>query len=212
MTVAVGIRVVAEDDASALAEVLGRNRTFLAPWDPVRDDAYFTVDGQRDLLASSLRRHRHGLDWPGVITVDAAPVGRVNLNNVIRGAFCSADLGYWVDQARSGCGVATAAVGAVVRLAFTELDLHRVQAGTLLHNRGSQKVLERNGFMPIGVAPRYLHIAGRWQDHLLFQRLADDPSNRPTPSEPSLSRFHRRSRSGGQSSRLRCSSPISPYG
>jgi ribosomal-protein-alanine N-acetyltransferase len=172
---AVGIRVVAEDDAAALAEVLGRNRAFLAPWDPVRDDTYFTVDGQRDAMAQSLRRHRHGLDWPGVITVDGAPVGRVNLNNVIRGAFCSADLGYWVDQAHNGSGVATAAVGAVVRLAFTELDLHRVQAGTLLHNHGSQKVLERNGFTPIGVAPRYLQIAGRWQDHLLFQRLADDP-------------------------------------
>jgi [ribosomal protein S5]-alanine N-acetyltransferase len=176
---AVGIRVVAEDDASTLAELLTRNRTFLAPWDPVRDDAYFTVDGQRDLLTRSLRRLRSGIDWPGVITVDGAPVGRVNLNNVIRGAFCSADLGYWVDQAHNGCGVATAAVGAVVRLAFTELDLHRVQAGTLLHNRGSQKVLERNRFSRIGVAPRYLNIAGRWQDHLLFQRLADAPGNVP---------------------------------
>ena len=176
---AVGIRVVTEDDASTLAELLTGNRTFLAPWDPVRDDAYFTVDGQRDLLARSLRRLRSGIDWPGVITADGAPVGRVNLNNVIRGAFCSADLGYWVDQAHNGRGVATAAVGAVVQLAFTELGLHRVQAGTLLHNRGSQKVLERNGFTPIGVAPRYLNIAGRWQDHLLFQRLADDPRDVP---------------------------------
>ena len=176
---AVGIRVVTEDDASTLAELLTGNRTFLAPWDPVRDDAYFTVDGQRDLLARSLRRLRSGIDWPGVITVDGAPVGRVNLNNVIRGAFCSADLGYWVDQAHNGRGVATAAVGAVVQLAFTELGLHRVQAGTLLHNRGSQKVLKRNGFTPIGVAPRYLNIAGRWQDHLLFQRLADDPRDVP---------------------------------
>ena len=176
---AVGIRVVTEDDASTLAELVTGNRTFLAPWDPVRDDAYFTVDGQRDLLARSLRRLRSGIDWPGVITVDGAPVGRVNLNNVIRGAFCSADLGYWVDQAHNGRGVATAAVGAVVQLAFTELGLHRVQAGTLLHNRGSQKVLERNGFTPIGVAPRYLNIAGRWQDHLLFQRLADDPRDVP---------------------------------
>ena len=170
---AVGIRVVDTDDAEAFAELLSRNRTFLAPWDPVRDDAYFTADGQRTLLARSRRRLRSDTDWPGVITVDDAPVGRVNLNNLIRGAFCSADLGYWVDQAHNGCGVATAAVGAVLQLAFTELDLHRVQAGTLLHNRGSQKVLERNGFTPIGVAPRYLNIAGRWQDHLLFQRLAD---------------------------------------
>jgi ribosomal-protein-alanine N-acetyltransferase len=55
-----------------------------------------------------------------------------------------------------------------------EAGLHRLQAGTLLHNAASQTVLRRNGFTPIGVAPRYLRIAGRWQDHLLFQLLADE--------------------------------------
>jgi ribosomal-protein-alanine N-acetyltransferase len=174
---AVVIRVVSADDAEAFADLLNRNRVFLAPWDPVRDEAYFTVEGQRTLLTRSLRRLGQGLDWPGVITVDDVPVGRVNLNNLIRGAFCSADLGYWVDQAHNGRGVATAAVAALVQLAFTELGLHRIQAGTLLHNRGSQRVLERNGFRSIGMAPRYLQIAGRWQDHLLFQRLADDPGD-----------------------------------
>jgi len=29
-----------------------------------------------------------------------------------------------------------------------------------------------NGFTLIGLAPSYLEIAGRWQDHLLFQRVA----------------------------------------
>ena len=135
--------------------MLTRNRAFLAPWDPIREDAYFTAEGQRTLLAQALRRHEQGIDWPGVITVDDEPVGRVNLNNVVLGAFCSADLGYWVDEAHNGRGIATAAVAAVVRIAFTELGLHRVQAGTLLHNLGSQRVLERNGFTPIGVAPRY---------------------------------------------------------
>jgi ribosomal-protein-alanine N-acetyltransferase len=38
-------------------------------------------------------------------------------------------------------------------------------------------VLRRSGFTPIGVAPRYLRIAGEWQDHLLFQ-LLDEPGMR----------------------------------
>lgn len=171
----VGIRMVREEDAEALAGLLVRNRDFLAPWDPVRSDAYFTVDGQRTLLVQALKRYRQGLDWPGMITIDDVPVGRVNLNNVVLGAFCSTDLGYWVDSAHNGRGVATAAVAAAVRVAFDDLGLHRVQAGTLRHNRGSQRVLERNGFTPIGLARGYIRIAGRWQDHLLFQRLADDP-------------------------------------
>ena len=63
----------------------------------------------------------------------------------------------------------------MVQLAFGELRLHRVKAGTLLHNVGSQRVLERNGFVRFGVAPSYLKIAGRWQDHALYQLLNPGP-------------------------------------
>jgi hypothetical protein len=37
----------------------------------------------------------------------------------------------------------------------------------------SRRVLETNGFEPIGLARRYLQIAGKWRDHLLFQRTAE---------------------------------------
>jgi ribosomal-protein-alanine N-acetyltransferase len=66
-------------------------------------------------------------------------------------------------------------VRAVLEVAFGELGLHRVQAGTLVHNLASRRVLAKNGFAEIGFAPRYISIAGRWQDHVLHQRLADDP-------------------------------------
>jgi ribosomal-protein-alanine N-acetyltransferase len=49
-----------------------------------------------------------------------------------------------------------------------------VEAGTLLHNTGSQRVLERSGFELYGTAPRYLFIAGAWQDHRLYQRILHD--------------------------------------
>jgi [ribosomal protein S5]-alanine N-acetyltransferase len=64
----------------------------------------------------------------------------------------------------------------MVRVAFEEEGLHRIQSGTMLHNVASQKVLERNGFIRFGVAGKYLKIAGKWEDHVLFQLLADDES------------------------------------
>jgi ribosomal-protein-alanine N-acetyltransferase len=107
-----------------------------------------------------------------VILDDARIIGRVTLSNVVRGPFQSCNLGYWVSSADNGRGHATAAVAAMIRLAFSELDLHRIQAGALVHNVASQRVLEHNEFERIGVASRYLRIAGRWQDHILFQRIA----------------------------------------
>ena len=171
----VTVRLVRVGDATGLARVLLRSRTALAPWDPVRPEAYFTEAGQRRGIADALRVHAGGASYPGLVVVDGRPAGRINLNNVVRGAFDSADLGYWVDVEQQGRGVATAAVRAILATAFDELGLHRVQAGTLVANHASRRVLAKNGFAEIGFAPRYIRIAGRWQDHVLHQRLVDDP-------------------------------------
>ena len=169
----VRVRLARVEDAGELAALLEANRVFLEPWEPLRADSWFTADHQRDRLTESLGRHAAGLEFPGMIMDDDRIVGRVNLNNIVHGAFRSADLGYWVGQADTGRGVATTAVGELVTIAFADLGLHRVQAGTLLNNGASQRVLERNDFTRIGLAPNYLKIAGRWRDHLLFQRLAE---------------------------------------
>jgi [ribosomal protein S5]-alanine N-acetyltransferase len=168
-------RLLAVSDAPRLAEQVTLNRDFLTPFDPVRDDAFFTIEGQRAEIAAALGRFDEGLMVPHVVLDgDGAVVGRINLNSIIRGAFQSASLGYWVAQHANGRGLASSAVGRMTRLAFDSVGLHRVEAGTLVTNVRSQHVLERNGFVRFGLAPRYLRIAGEWQDHVLFQRLADE--------------------------------------
>jgi ribosomal-protein-alanine N-acetyltransferase len=167
-------RLITPDDAPVLAELVRANREFLAPWEPLRGDEYFTEAGQRVSIGASLAEHDRGRSLPWVILDrDGAVVGRINLNNIVRGAAQSASLGYWLGQPATGRGIATAAVCDIVRVAFAELGLHRIQADTLVHNEASQRVLERNGFVRIGLAPRYLKIAGRWQDCILHQLLSD---------------------------------------
>ena len=165
-------RLLHPDDAPVLARMEQEDRDFFAPWGPVREESWFTEHGQREEVATKLDQHRLGLTVPHVVLDDAgAIVGRINLNNVVRGAFQSCSVGYWIRSAANGQGHATAAVRAMLRVAFDGLGLHRVEAGTLLHNSGSQRVLQRNGFTQYGLAPQYLRIAGRWQDHVLFQVL-----------------------------------------
>jgi ribosomal-protein-alanine N-acetyltransferase len=173
--VRVSVRLVRESDADAVAGMLARGWPELASWEPAREPAYLTEAGQRAALRAALELHERGQALPALVLADDVPAGRITLSTIVRGPFRSADLGYWVDVAQHRRGVATAAVAAVLRLAFDDLGLHRVAAATLLHNAGSRRVLARNGFTEIGVAPRYLQIAGRWQDHLLHQRLAADP-------------------------------------
>jgi ribosomal-protein-alanine N-acetyltransferase len=166
-------RVVSLGDAEALARQLSANRDYLAPWSPLQDEAYYTADGQREVLARQLTAYDRGAMLPlAILDPDGAVAGSINLNSIIRGAFQSASVGYWVSESRAGRGLASAAVADVAELAFGELGLHRIDAATLLHNTPSQRVLLRNGFRPFAVAESYIKIAGRWQDHILFQRFS----------------------------------------
>jgi ribosomal-protein-alanine N-acetyltransferase len=104
----------------------------------------------------------------------AQVLGRVTLSNVQRGAFQCAYLGYWVDVEHCGQGLAGELVARVVRFAFDDLGLHRVQAAVMPENSASQRVLRRLGFRLEGRATRYLEIAGAWRDHDIFALLADE--------------------------------------
>ena len=169
-------RLIALDDAPILAELLHVNHDFLAPWEPIRGVDYPTVDGQLADIQAALERHEQGSALPHVILDDSGRVvGRITLNGIVRGPFQSCSMGYWVGAADNGRGLATAAVRDIMRVAFEELGLHRIQAETLLHNVRSQGVLERNGFVRFGMAPTYLKIAGEWQDNFMYQVITTTP-------------------------------------
>ncbi len=155
-------------DLEELARVRVSNRAFLEPFEPPREESFFTAEGQAAWLASG-----DGLRL-AIVDDDGAIAGVISLSLIVRGPRQSANVGYWVDQGRNGRGLAGRALATVVELAFGELELHRLEAGTLLDNIASQRVLRRNGFTEIGVARKFLLIGGEWRDHLLFERLADD--------------------------------------
>jgi ribosomal-protein-alanine N-acetyltransferase len=168
----VATRLVRIDDAEPLAELVVRNREFMAPWEPVRPDDYFTVAGQITMIEAALGRCDEGTGLPHVILDESGViVGRITLLHIVRGPFQSCSVGYWVSRDVNGRGLASAALAHIKAIAFDELGLHRIQAETLEHNVASQRVLASNGFERIGFAPSYLNIAGRWQDLILFQAI-----------------------------------------
>jgi ribosomal-protein-alanine N-acetyltransferase len=167
------LRPVRLEDAADLAQIYSDNRAFFAPYDPPRTDGFFTEQGQRTELEQAVAQAAVGARYRYAILDGDQIVGMASMSNVVRGPFQSANLGYWVVESHNGRGVGTRAVGLVLEAAFQEHGLHRLEAGTLLDNVASQRVLRKNGFEEIGIAPRYLFIAGDWRDHLLFQRLSD---------------------------------------
>jgi ribosomal-protein-alanine N-acetyltransferase len=169
LTEDVSMRVLRLSDAAALAAAYVRNRAYLSRWEPVRPEDYYSEAWQAADIASRLAANEAGDGYPFGLFAGDTLVGRFNLAGIVRGPFQSAGLGYWVDESYAGRGLASAAVQVIVDMARDELGLHRIEASTLLHNIGSQRVLLQTGFQQIGMAPRYLNIDGKWQDHNIYQ-------------------------------------------
>lgn len=146
-----------------------RNQEFLRPFDPINDDHFYTLAGQREMLAGQMEQTERRAGWFFYIRPVADPgriVGRVALNNVVWGAFYSCFLGYKLDGDWINRGYMTRAVTLAVEWAFSELGLHRVEGNVMPRNRRSLRVLEKCGFQMEGVSPKYLKINGVWEDHI----------------------------------------------
>jgi ribosomal-protein-alanine N-acetyltransferase len=164
------VRLLGPDDADAYVDVLSRNREFLQPYEPARPAGYWTLDEQRRQLEQAAREVAAGTGFAfGVYDrADGALVGRVALANIVLKAWQNATLGYWIDAERNGRGLATESSKLVLRFAFGDAGLHRVQAGVMPSNGRSIRVIEKLGMRFEGVAERYLSINGVWEDHRMY--------------------------------------------
>ncbi len=92
-------------------------------------------------------------------------VGVVNINNIVRGSFLSASLGYYASAAFAGRGYMAQGVRLVRDLAFEELGLHRLEANIQPDNKPSKSLIQRCGFEKEGISRAFLFINGAWRDH-----------------------------------------------
>ena len=108
-------------------------------------------------------------------TDDGSIVGVMNLSQIVMGPFRSAFLGYYAFEPFAGQGYMRTAMPSLLRFAFDELGLHRVQANVQPENEASIALVRGAGFRREGFSPRYLFIRGAWRDHEQWVMLSDDP-------------------------------------
>jgi ribosomal-protein-alanine N-acetyltransferase len=174
---AVELHPLRRSDAVEWSRVRRANEQWLTRWEPSVAQPWarrHSPAAYRAVRRRVLQRARLGLTLPFTVRLDGRLAGQVTLDNVVRGAMRSGNIGYWIDEAVAGRGVASLAVALVCDHAFGRAGLHRVQADIRPENGPSQRLVERLGFQREGLLRRYLDIDGDWRDHYTYALLAED--------------------------------------
>lgn|SRR5690606_5681009 len=170
------LRILAAEDAEEMAQLLLRNRNYWAIFEPMHPDSYFTAAVQREKIRESIYQARENREYSFGIFEPRTDklIGHISMYSIKRMPFLSALVGYSIDEAYAGRGIATEAVKLVVAFGFEKVRLHRIEAYVSPRNDGSIRVLEKSGFVNEGLLKEFLHINGEWEDHYHYAILEKD--------------------------------------
>ena len=149
-----------------------RNKEFHQPWVYIPEDArYF------DFYLNHIKEGK--IQGFFVFTnerktSDQKFVGVINLNNIRLNPYGSASLGYYCDETMAGKGYVKEALVLVLKYAFENLHLNRVEANIQPGNIESLGLVKSLGFVKEGFSRKYLMINSRYQDHERWAYLAED--------------------------------------
>lgn len=178
------LRPYRPSDVRPLRAFAIENEEHLRPWSPrprVPSAARSIVEiAQRVAAQRKAWRDDRGyafavtLRTPGERAGAGPMIGRVALNEVVRGPFQNAYLGYLIGRAWQGQGLAREAVAAAIGFGLVRAGLHRVQAAIMPRNARSLALVRAVGLREEGLARGYLMIDGAWEDHVIFAVTRDE--------------------------------------
>ncbi|MBY8201212.1 ribosomal protein S5-alanine N-acetyltransferase [Vibrio fluvialis] len=163
------LRTAEFDDAARISNYFTVNRDYLKPWEPKREEAFFSELGWQQRLIKLSELHKMSLGFY-LLIIDADSdemLGTISFSNISRFPFYACNVGYSLAEQAQGKQIMTRALKMACDYMFNEQNLHRVMASYMPHNKRSEAVLQRLGFVHEGQAKNYLLIDGQWQDHNL---------------------------------------------
>jgi ribosomal-protein-serine acetyltransferase len=181
VTEGVLMRPITESDAKELYELVDRNRSHLADWMPWA--AAQTLDGTAEFIRTAINQERDGDGLQVAVIVDGTIAGV--LGHEIDRANRATRIGYWLAEDQQGRGLMTAAVNRLVKHAFDQMRLNRVEIEVATNNLRSRALAERLGFREEGVLREAQRFAeGDYRDLVVYSMLASEREARRREGPP----------------------------
>ncbi len=163
------LSILSPDQAELVRRYYLENRDHLEPWEPSRDESFYSLSAIETRLRTGADAFADGTSFSFAVIDNESGrmIGICNFSNIVRGVFQACHLGFAIDVSFQGRGMMFEAVKMGIKYMFDEVGLHRIMANYLPDNERSARLLTRLGFEREGYARAYLKIARRWQDHVL---------------------------------------------
>lgn len=168
-------RLASEDEAeyTALARASAKlhNSWIYSPTTPAEFDSY-------------LKRFDHSAGESTVICAreSGAITGFANISEIIRGSYQRATVGYGAFVPYAGKGYMSEGFDLILKFAFNDLGLHRLEADIQPGNIASINLVKRVGFQYEGFSPGFIYIRGEWRDYERWAVTSDMVASRLTES------------------------------
>ncbi len=165
------IRSLKAEDIPALQDYYIRNRDFLQPWEPLRNESYYSRESLANMVKAEEIEEIRRKAFRGYLFLKETSqkiIGFTGLTNIQSAYDQSARVGYKLDKQYINKGYITEALVSLISFGFQTESLHRLEAHVMPKNLASQRVMEKLHFKKEGVSLHFRKINGAWEDHILY--------------------------------------------
>ncbi|WP_019849182.1 GNAT family N-acetyltransferase [Desulfitobacterium sp. PCE1] len=168
----ISLELVSEKNAHEIYNFEIENRAYFEETIPSRGDEYYKTEIFHKIIKEIIEEQKHGQCYMHIIRNESGEmVGRVNFFSIRKDETRTAELGYRIGKNENGKGYATEAVRMALEKGFKYYKFRKIEAGTSPDNIGSQRVLEKNGFLMTKRIEKDMDVNGEWVDSLIFEKI-----------------------------------------
>jgi len=131
-----------------------------------------SIEAEKKFLREAIKRRKEGQELSYSILLKNKVVGAVGLKIEAQRPYL-AEIGYFVDEAYWGRGIASRAVEMAERIAFEEKGIVRIEILMVKKNKASIRVAEKCGYKKEGIAKKKLLLFGKYEDAYVYAKLCE---------------------------------------
>jgi ribosomal-protein-alanine N-acetyltransferase len=162
----ISIRYQQVGDARRFFEILNSPNFIYFPAMPK------TIEAEREFLRKNAALRRSGEQFNYSILMNGLVIGATGLHIDSHRTYCG-EIGYFVDEAYWGRGIACEAVRQLEQIAFTELGIVRIEINMLKKNKASEQVAVKCGYRKEGISRKKLPLNGEYLDCYVYSKTQD---------------------------------------